>query len=242
MLVACVAMSLTGCGESGSNPPVLPEVLFQIGPAPGGTGAPVTFSVPTLFTAGALNTFPAGMTFTTTGVFSIYLEGATQPYGGIFVRSAGSGDITVQESIFTAPGTPQIVTRDTTAGKDPPVATVVIPAMVTPSTTPVAANPEVRFDICVPTSGASSCFPPGESGIPGVQFTGSLGDAFFTHQVGVNPVATTPSVYFLMGARDSVNGVFQSTNGQSLLVQLYVNGQLKQSSSGSGDVVVREDL
>lgn len=234
LLVAC-ALWAAGCGTSGSNPPVLPEVQFVVGPQK--SGAPVTFTA-SLFAGGISHTFPPDMAFTTNGPFNIFLEGASMPYGGSFARPADSGDITVQETIVTETGVDQITTQAFTTGTDP--VTVVIPQGAPVPTTPVPPNPEVRFDVCVPsTAGQASCYAGGDSGVPGIAFNGSVGDAFFTHLV----LGTTPSMYFLEGARDSVNGVFRAnTAGQQLLVQMFIDGQLKETESGTGDVVVRKDL
>jgi hypothetical protein len=255
LLATCVVMLLTGCGESGSNPPVLPEVQFQVGPCPsdvcpGGAGAPVTFTVQSLFNGSVLDTSLADMQFTTDGTFNIYLEGAVQPYGGCFVQ-VGDSDILVRELINIAEqGTPQPAIR-ACASQNGPLATLVLPGssncpdlqQVCPSPImPVSPNPEVRFQVCAPRPGESSCMTSGDSGIAGITFTGSVGDANFTHEVGQQVVAATPSIYFLIGASDSVNGVFDSISGQFLIVQLWINGQLRQTSSGTGSVVVREDL
>jgi len=238
LLVACV---LCGCGTSGSNPPVLPEVQFSIGPQK--TGAPVTFTA-SLFDDGIGHTFPPGLAFTTNAPFSIFLEGASMPYGGTFARGMDSGDITVRETIVTAPNVSQVSVGASTSGTAP--VTVVIPNGAPTPSMPVAANPEVRFDVCAPsgvcnssTVNQLSCYAAGDSGIAGQGFSGSLGDAFFTHIT----VGITPSMYFLEGARDTVNGVFRAnTSGQVLLVQLFIDGQLKVNQCGTGDVVLREDI
>ena len=223
-------------------PPSVPEVRFQIGPARGSTAAPVSFAVQSLFAGSVFHSFPEGMQFTTGGVFSFYLEGATEPYGGTFVRAMHSTDIAVQEALFTVPGTPQIIATSDTTGKDPPVATVIIPTTATPPVTPVTVSPEVRFDVCAPTAGQSSCFTPGASGASGVAFVATIGDAFVTYLLDRSGSYATPSMIFLESARDRVNGVFQNPAGQLLLVQLFVDGQLRQSKLGTFQVVLSLEL
>ncbi len=236
LLVACVLCAV-GCGQSGSNPPILPEVQFLVGLQ--NTVAPVTFTA-SVFTGEIVHTFPPGLAFTTGGPFSIFLEGASMPYGGTFARAMDSGDITVQETIVpgaAAGGGGQVTAKAFTTSTDP--VSVVLPVGAPTPTMPVAPNPEVRFDVCVPTAGQSSCYTVGNSGTAGLGFNGSLGDAFFTHIT----VGFTPSIYFLEGARDTVNGVFRAgTAGDVLLVQLFINGELKETESGTGDVILRQDL
>ena len=235
IVLATSVLCIVGCGTSGSNPPVLPEVKFVIGPR--ASGAPFSFTVQTLFAGGVSHTF-SDVPFTSNTLFNIFLEGASQPYGGTFARGSDSGDIGVQETIVTEAATDQITTTAFTNGTAP--VSVVIPVGAPIPTMLPAPNPEVRFDVCIPSSSAqASCFVAGDSGIGGEGFTGSVGDAFFTHLL----IGATPSIYFLEGARDTVNGVFHAdTSGQALLVQLFINGELKDTGFGTGDVVVRHDL
>jgi sporulation-control protein spo0M len=88
---------------------------------------------------------------------------------------------------------------------------------------------------------------PIDPGNSGISFSGSIGDGVSTRLVGspnphVQSFALTPTSYFYAGARDNVNAVFRSVSGQLLVVRLYVNGALRQTSSGTEDVVIREDL
>jgi hypothetical protein len=85
-----------------------------------------------------------------------------------------------------------------------------------------------------------TCFTEGDSGVFGLPFTATVGDAFQTHLLG----SLTPSVYFLEGARESANGVFRlaPVTGQTLVGQLFINGSLRQTQANTEDVVVREDL
>jgi hypothetical protein len=98
----------------------------------------------------------------------------------------------------------------------------------------------VRLDVCAPSTGATACSTASDPGTFGVEFTGTLGDLFTSHPLS----GSAPSIYFLEGARDSVNAVFTrlSITGDLLLVHLYIDGQLRQTQAGTGDVVIREDL
>ena len=109
----------------------------------------------------------------------------------------------------------------------------------TPSGTPAAQSPAVRLDVCAPSLGAARCDATGaDPGISGIPFTGSFGDPFLTHLLS----GTTPSIYFLQGARDSVAGVVRSTQRLNLQIQLFIDNLGKESASGTSDLVVRQDL
>jgi hypothetical protein len=225
MLGVCALLATLGaaCGTSGSEPTSYPEVRFRVRPS--GTAK---------FTAelrsnGILHSFPSGTTFTASSNFDFYLEGAAPPYGGTFTLapdSPGGFDVVLTvtgESEQTASadaGHPQAVVGSTAAAAPP--------------------NLEVRFHVCLPLVDFSTCFSSSDPGVFGVTFNGSVGDPFNTYLL----FGTTPSIYYLEGARDTVNGVFalQPSTGQNLLAQLYINGQLIQTASGTHDVLLKENL
>lgn len=224
LVVSGVLLLSAGCGTSGSRPSQFAEVRFQVRP----TGKSVFTAE--LSANGVTHTL-GGMQFTATSLFDFVLENAAPPYSGTFTLIDG-GDIEVVLSFAD-----QSITAETSGVGGPP-------AVVTNATTP--ATPlgppalEVRFDVCVPSAAAGTCFGPDDSGIFGLPFNGSVGDAATTHLVN----GSTPTIYFLESPEDSVNGVFALNpfTGQSLLAQLFVNGELKQSDSDTHDVLLKENL
>ncbi len=243
-----------GCGTSGSNPIEFPEVHFAVQPQQGGQ---TVFTVDSLIAGGVTHPSVAGRQFVATSTFEIVLENAAPPYHAVFSRppcdpSAPPCDITVTISVIAQTGQTQ-VSDMTFTGKDSAVLDCMptmgvapgvqcmggAPLSGTPPPTPALANPEVRFDVCAPLPNASTCFTAGDSGIFGIAFNGTLGDLVTTHLLS----GTTPSIYFLEGVSHSVNGVFRSgIITQSLLVQMSINGTLQQAGSGTGDIVIRQDL
>ena len=223
-----------GCGESGSRPTLYPEVQFQVQPA-----GQSTFTVGELVAGGVRHTFPADMVFTATAPVFFFLENAPPPYSGTFTLKEG-GDITVTVSV--SPGGIPSAT-DTTSG---PESTVTVSAAVSPGATPTTPSPateEIRFDVCVPSLTPGTCFTGGDEGTPGIQFSGTLGDASLTYET----VGITPTIYFFEGAQDSINAnlrLVQVTGNDRLVVQLFINGALEQtdSSSSSDGVHMRQDL
>jgi len=229
LVAAGVLTALAGCGETGSNPVLYPEVQIQIGADQGGTAQ---FVVDTLVGGGVLYTSLSDETFTALGgTVNFFLEGAAPPYS-IQVRQVG--DATVRVHLLITGSTDLV---RTTSGADTTV--TVQTASTTPLPSPVPPTVEVRADVCAPSTGFGSCSPSGsDPGVFGRPFTGTFGDPFTTHLLSAN----TPAVYFLSGARDNVSGVFQSTQKLDLFAQLFTNGALKDSQAGTGNVVVRADL
>ena len=225
LLFVCGLVATLGvaCGTSGSDPTNFPEVRFRVRPS--GTAK---FTAE-LRTNGVKHTFPTGTTFTASSDFDFYLEGAAPPYGGTFTLAPDSpGNF---EVVLTVTGQ-----SDQTASADPahPQAVVGSAAAAAP------ASLEVRFNVCLPLSDFSTCFGPSDPGVFGVTFNGSVGDPSNTYLL----FGTTPSIYFLEGARDTVNGVFalQPSTGQTLVAQLYINGKLIDTASGTHDVLLKENL
>lgn len=249
-----VALSLvtffsSGCGTSGSNPPDQPELYYQIIPA---TGGQATFTVQSLFDNNvsfvSLNNPPNPMTYTIIAPFTIALENATVPYAGTF--TAIESDVTVILSEQPVAGNPPISVQGTTSAGNPTVSLIVpvpTPGMTSPPT-PGAAFPEIRVDVCAPSPGTSSCLGnSGSVGTAGIPFNGSIGDSFTSRLLGNpnNPSAppVTPTVYFFEGPQDTINVALQTVvSTPPLLVQLFINGQLSQSTSGTGNLTLRQDL
>jgi hypothetical protein len=242
VITAILTIGGAGCGTSGSNPVEFAEVHFDVKPSG-------QFTVTSLLAGGVRHSSIEGQTFATTSTFTIILENAAPPYQGVFTRLPDSNELTVTVSVI-APRGQTSVSDVTLPDKDTAVITCMAasdapagihcmggePPMPEPT---LAANPEIRFDVCAPSPNASSCFTPGDSGFPGIAFSGTLGDLLTTHLLG----GMTPTIFFLEGASHSINAVFRSSVvDQALLAQLFLNGALRQSRSGSGDVVIREDL
>lgn len=222
MIISGIVMLAVGCGTSGSRAPQFAEVRFQVRP----TGKSVFTAE--LSANGSTHTF-GGAEFTATSLFDFVLENAMPPYSGTFTLKDG-GDIDVVMSFAD-----QTITGQTSG-----IGTQARVSSGTTGSTPVSTSPEVRFDVCAPSASPTNCFQPDDSGIFGLPFSGTIGDANTTHLIN----GITPSIYFLEGAEDNVSGVFALNpfTGQNLLTQLFVDGQLKQSESGSHDVLVKENL
>lgn len=220
-------MLAAGCGTTGSVPTTTAEVLFRVRPIGGGPNPAAVFTAE-LMAGGVKHTFPT--TFTATADVDFVLENAAAPYGGTFSVSEGSRDIEVVLSVTGG--------FDTSAESAGPAHPAVIGTITSAAAPP--AN-EVRFEVCLPSDNAASCQIPGsDSGAFGPTFNGSIGDAFNTHLIG----GITPSIFFLDGARDSIHAVFAlaPSTGQKLIARLYLNGELKEEASDTGDVVLKHDL
>jgi hypothetical protein len=220
-------MLATGCGTTGSAPTTTAEVLFKVRPIGGGPNPAAVFTAE-LMAGGVKHAFPT--TFTATADVDFVLENAAAPYGGTFTVSEGSRDIHVVLSVTGVTDT----SADSAGAAHPAVVGTITPATAPP------AN-EVRFEVCAPSDNAASCAVPGsDSGDFGKPFNGSIGDAFNTHLIG----GLTPSIFFLDGARDSIHAVFALApfTGKKLIARLYINGELKEEASDTGDVVLKQDL
>jgi hypothetical protein len=131
------------------------------------------------------------------------------------------------------------------AGVEGLVASVTIPPGV--SDTIGTGDPEPRVE------GPQARFEVTSAGGPAnIAFTATLGDqtaANVTACVLIPDVATsclTPALFFIQNVQETVSGVFRKLSGESpdarLRVDLFIDDELVDSDSGSGDVVVSEDL
>lgn len=233
-----VTLALGGCGQTGSDPPYLPEVLFQVRPA-----GQATFRVDSLIGSGVSYTSVIGQEFTATSGFNFVLENACPPFRGSFTLLSGD-QITATVIVISGGGQTQMSDTATQPG-----ATAIVSAnppqsgCPAPSGTPGPSTPEVRFDFCAPLPGELNCAtmqdPPG-IGTFGVAFAGSIGDEIFSHMTG----GTTPTIYFYQAPQENINAVFMRTplTGAILQGQLFINGQLQQTMGSSGNVVIKQDL
>ena len=222
IMISGIVILSAGCGTSGSRPQQFAEARFQVRPA----GRSVFTAE--LSANGVRHTF-GGTEFTATSLFDFVLENAGGPYSGTFTLKDG-GDIQVILSFGDQTITGQTWGIDTQAKV----------SNGDPAAPAPGSSAEVRFDVCVPSASATSCFQPGDSGIFGLPFNGTIGDANTTHLI----FGSTPTIYLLEGAEDSVSGVFTLTpfTGQSLLAQLFINGELKDADSDTHDVLLKENL
>ena len=223
-ILTAVNNALNGCLP---KPATTAEVVFRVRPIVGEQNPEVVFSAE-LLAGGVKHTFPA--TFTATADVNFVIENAAPPYGGTFTVSEGSRDIEV--ALYVAGGFD--ISADSAGPAHPAVVGTITPAAAPPVN-------EVRFEVCVASDNAASCGIPGrDSGVFGLPFNGSVGDAFNPHVIG----GITPSIFFLEDARDSVNGVFAlaPSTGQKLIARLYVNGELIEAASDTGEVVLKHDL
>ncbi|MFQ5665118.1 MAG: hypothetical protein ACE5I7_01675 [Candidatus Binatia bacterium] len=234
------ALGTAGCGSSGSGRTAFPEVRFQV-------SGSTKFAVVSLVTGGVTHPSIMGQEFVVNGIFSFVVEDAPPPYEATFVRT-GDAEIAVTLSVVSETAETQVSDRST-ASKD--TATVAIGSSAAPVGTPTAPKLEVRFNICAPAGDTGSCFTPEDSGLFGVGFTGTVGDAFTTSILPVpctvNSTAScsqAPTILFLEGARESVNAVFARApfTGEDLRVELLLNGNVKATTAGPRDVVIREEL
>lgn len=230
---ALLVLALAGCGQTGSDPPEFPEVLFQVRPA-----GQATFRVDSLIGGGASYTSVIGQEFTATSAFNFVLENAGPPFQGSFTLVSGN-QITVTIIVISGSGQTQVSATASLPG----MTATVLSGGPAPSVTPGPSTPEVRFDVCAPVPGALNCAtmqdPPGV-GTFGIVFTGSIGDPIISHQTS----GTTPTIYFFQAPQQNVNAVFtrQPLTGEILQGQLFINGQLQQTVGSTGNVVIKQDL
>ncbi len=231
-----VTLWLAGCGESGSQPVLFPEIQFVVGLAPCEVGQPCPAQAQVmaeLEVGGVSHKVPSPLLVTSN--FQLLAENAAPPYAGKFTlvppQQAGAPVRDVQVKL--------IVTGQTTqTGFSSGVGVPAIVGAFTGTLPPPAE--EVRFDVCVPLLTPGTCFGAGDSGVFGVPFQGTIGDAAQTHLLST----AVPSIFFLENAVDTVNGIFTLIpfTGQELVAQLFINGAFKQTQSGTHDVIIRQDL
>jgi hypothetical protein len=247
LLAGATLVAAAGCGTTGANPILYPEVRFSVEQTPDtpSTGQ-ATFTVETLQAGGVSHPSISGHTFV--APFSFVLENAAPPYRGSFKRPANGAEITVTVTVIAQIAETEPA-QDTTPAKDTvrvscdrvtntTLGILCVPVATDPSPAP-AANPEVRFDVCALLPGTGSCSttddPPGLFGIP---FSGTLGDLLTSHAVD----GLTPRIFFLEGAQHNTAARFLAATSQILEAQLFVNGQLQSPTAIGSDVTIQKDL
>jgi hypothetical protein len=231
-LLVCAVCGVWGCGTTGSDPILFPEVRFDVLPS-----GQATFTVDALSGGGESYASVIGQQFTATAPFHFALENAGQPLMGAFSVNPTSGDqITVTLTVIS--GLSQTQVSDAT-GPGKPTARVSIPTTAA-GVTPPPGNPEVRFDVCAPLPGRTTCSATTGNGTFGALFTGSFGDPFISYLTN----GATPTIYFYRAPQSNINAVLTRlpVTGALLAVQLLVNGELKQTEVGSGEVIISQDL
>ncbi len=263
-LLITLPLLLLACGESGSEPEQFSEVQYRVVQDGGGT-----FALLSLSAGGFQRRLAANAVYSTQGPVRLMVEGAPGPYSAELCRRSG-GDMTVffTADSSTLPGQVRLtfetagqsgVCRDLAAActADPSGASCVsdgncaagevcekrlaieYPALSGALASQRFADPDVRFEVCEP-SGASPCSVRGEppTTLFGRVMSGSVGDIASTYLVGDE----IPSIYFLNSAKHNVSAIFRAAADEFLQVQLFVNDTLRDTQSGTEDVIIREDL
>jgi photosystem II stability/assembly factor-like uncharacterized protein len=100
-------LAAAGCGNSGSNPVLYPEVRFDVAQTKDTTSiGQTTFTLETLQAGGTDHASIAGRTFVVP--FSFVLENAPLPYRSSFKRSADGGEITITVSVIAQTGEKEV--------------------------------------------------------------------------------------------------------------------------------------
>lgn len=225
-LCLMLTASVVACGRSGSHPRFFPEVRFQIEPLGGQQGT--TFAVDFIASGSARHHFEAGRTFTVTEPFGFYLENAAPPYWASFSWVSGAAADVV---LIVSGRTVQIAP----VPLGPPNPSVqLMSARADPNDLAESpGNPEVRLEV---------------SAVPGTLFQGTIGDFFFSYDVGrtsdpserVQPRA--PAIIFFQNARETISAVFRNANEIEITIDLYIDGILRASDTSRKDAVVKHDL
>ncbi len=233
LVLGVVVFSFWACGESGSNPPNLPEIQFEILPQVGG---PIRFEVVEVHAGGWVFRSLAGREIVATAPFQIYVENAASPFG-LTLRLLDSTPALVRYRLTGAVGPAAVVVEE--AGVP-----VTVGAPATAAALP--ARPEARVDVCAPRESERGCSPFDGQSTFGVVFSGTIGDTQITRALGRassdETSTTTPAVIFFPDPQDTLAVIVRAVDSRRLQLQLWLDGRLVGSSLGSGTVVVRKDL
>jgi hypothetical protein len=226
-LAACLFLC-TACGESGEQETRPTEVLFSITSPTG-----VKFEVVALQAENADHRFE-GRLFEAPHLF--LLENATQWVRGIFKNDDPELPLVVELrfglDLVSRQEIPPGACCAVTPGSDCSQATEVCDEV-----SPMPMSREVRFEAFSLSSAT------------GIAFSATIGDETNTYITACaygSAVCQTPSTFFIEDAKNVVSGVFTKFSNQDpttrFQVDLYVDGRLRDSKSGSGDVVVSYEL
>jgi hypothetical protein len=252
-----LGLAVCGCGTSGSNPLPLPEVHFLVTPV----GSPANFRVDSIVTGGIRHPSIESQEYDgITDSIDFVVEGANPPYSASFTRTSAVGhEIRVELSFDPAAG----LGGDLVDSKVTSATVDHVTVLSAPGPVPRLPALETRVDVCSIASGSPSCLttdtigkqPVTDPGAFGPIFSGTIGDAFGTHVItgplrcmGItctNVLPSSPTIYFLEGAQESVTAVYTPlTLGQTMVARLYLNGVFTQGEAGAtgSDVIIRKDL
>lgn len=227
-LLAAALCLCVACGESGTREAQPVEVTFSA-LRPGGA----SFEVPVIQTANGDHRL-VGRAFQSPHLF--VLENGEQPVKGVFKNRDPQLPLVVELNFGLT-----LVSRQEIP---PGVCCIVAPGANCATATetceelePLPMRHEVRFEVFTPLSPS------------GTAFSATIGDEKATNITACalgSDVCTTPATFFLEEAEGRVSGVFTKLAGQDpatvFRVELYVDGHLKDSGSGTQNVVVKHEL
>jgi hypothetical protein len=225
--LALLVFALAGCGggKQGSHPEFFPEVRFVIEPLGGQEGT--TFAVEYIASGDSRHHFREERIFNATQPVGFFLDNAAPPYGASFEWLAGAeADI----ALIVSGRTIQISPERLGPSNDGPV------EIRTNDPSPLAVRtdrPEILFEV---------------SANPGTLFQGTVGDFFTSYDVGFSVddderlQARAPAYIFFENARETISAVMRNANGLEITVDLYINGELKDSDTANKDAIIKRDL
>lgn len=231
-LAAWALVAGAGCGESGSNPPALPEIRFEILPLLGGE---IRFEIVEVRAGGLSFRSLAGQPIVATAAVNVFVENAAAPFA-LRVRLLDPNPALVRFRLTgsAGPGSTvlDVVGQEVTVGG---VVDEVVPA-----------RPEARVDVCAPPAGSTSCSVFDGSGTFGVALSGSIGDTEVTRLLGRpstdEPEASTPAIFFFANPRDTVAAIVRAADSRFLRARLWLDGRLVAEDSGTGNAVLKVEL
>lgn len=246
-LATALALASLSCGTSGSSEARPIEVLYYVSGGPGLDFEFVGAADPACGSTGAGIQSPnsdhqfGDRIFTTPHLF--VLENAHQPVRAV-IRNLSPGPIQVDMYL----GLTQAVGASDGLIAPGECRTI---ASGSQSFTIKQVGPEIRTEVCSPSDGLSvSCLtqPPATDRF--IAFFGSTGDLVATNITNclLDPfldACRTPATFFWQNPQDQFNAVMSVNSGQNpdgqpkatLRTELYVNGNLHQSATGTEPIV-----
>jgi hypothetical protein len=230
-----LAMSLViaACGESGSNPPALPQARFEVLPQAGGSAR---FEIVDVQAGGLRFTSLAGIPITTLGRFNVFVDNSFGPFG-MTIRILDDDPVEVRY------GLAGVINDTLVRVVDLPGVDVFVGSA---AESLVNARPEVRVDACAPFPGQTACSPFDGLSLFGAALSGSIGDPEATRLLGRaapdEPEVSSPSIFFYAKAKRDIAAIIRANDSRFLRVRLWVDGLLRDEVANTGNVVVKSDL
>jgi hypothetical protein len=230
------------CGESGSRETRPAEVLYRVSGASGSRFRFATTDDACLGASGIQSTnadHQFGDRIFEAPHFFI-LENAFQPIRGAFLVPEDENE-PIRIDLFLGLELRSVV--EVNPGQCRPVETG------TPEVTP--GRREVRIEVCASVTGIPQGARCGDLPDDFVGFFISVGDSSSTNLTtcAARPIAEacrTPATLFIEDPKDEVTAVFDTLEGENpdaeLLVELYVNDELVDSSKGKRNVIVEDEF